>query len=245
MKILTKAQIKYIQSLRQKKFRDEARVFIAEGPKLVTELLAMPTLKPVAVFAELSWWKEHPQIAVQLDELAVELREFELEKISALQQPQSVLAVFEQPHWALTDPKWVLILDGIQDPGNLGTLIRTADWFQFDAVIASESTVDVYNPKVVQASMGSIGRMPVLYRDLESFLRETELPIYATVLDGQSIHQMGAIHEAALIIGNEGNGIRSALLALATHRITIPRLGAAESLNAAVAAGIAMSWFRR
>jgi RNA methyltransferase, TrmH family len=245
VKILSKAQIKYIQSLRQKKFRDEAGVFIAEGPKLVLELLDMAVMTPISIFATASWWHEHPQWAARMAEHAVEIRDFELEKLSALQQPQSVLAVFEQPRWALKDLKWVLVLDGIQDPGNLGTLIRTADWFAFDAVIASASTVDVFNPKVVQASMGSIGRIPVIYQDLLVFLQETKLPVYATVLDGRSLHEQTAIQEAALMIGNEGNGIRPELLKLAPNHITIPRLGATESLNAAVAAGIVMSWFRR
>jgi TrmH family RNA methyltransferase len=244
VKILSKAQIKYIQGLRQKKFRDEAGVFVAEGPKLVQDLLALPHLEPMLVAGSLGWWQEGSRPSSLSAERSFLADEGALEKMSSLHQPSSVLAVFKKPVWKTGPFNWILLLDDIQDPGNLGTLIRTADWFQMDAVVCSEHTADVFNPKVVQATMGSIGRMPVIYQDLSTFLRAHSIPVYATSLEGNPLVSTPKPSRAALIIGNEGKGVSPALLAQADHALTIPKLGQAESLNAAVAGGILMHWMR-
>ena len=241
--MLGKAKIKYIQSLGQKKHRDEHGFFIAEGPKIIDELLHSVPQQVKEVYAVKEWLKEngnHPKNGI-----FHEVSEQELEKLSQLKTPRQVIAVvkkFDDDAIIEANGKISLVLDMIQDPGNFGTIIRIADWFGVSQVICSKDSADIYNPKVVQATMGSIGRVNVFYRDLRAWLRkQNNIRIYATMLEGIDITKMNPLKEGIIMIGNESKGIGEDLLALANERITIPRKGAAESLNAAVAAGIILS----
>lgn len=179
-----------------------------------------------------------------------EISQTELSKISTLSTPQAFLAIIKIPRSEELTTKslkgsFSLALDNIQDPGNLGTIIRTADWFGLKYIICSSDTVDVYNPKVVQASMGSLARVKVIHTDLEGFLKNTELPIFGALLDGRSVYETNFGNEGILLLGNEGNGINNDLLKLITFPVTIPRFGKAESLNVAISASIFCSEVRR
>ena len=245
--MISKAQIKYIQSLGQKKHRDEQGVFIAEGPKLVKEIVAGDA-GVQQLFATEEWISEnrnwlmnHSRVTNNLTEISIA----ELEKISQLTTPNQVIAVVKK--FATKEPivkgKIILVLDRIQDPGNMGTIIRTADWFGVDQIVCSDDCADLYNPKVVQATMGSIVRVKIFYTSLDSWLRKQhEIRIYSTVLVGKDISKMSKIREGLILIGNESKGIDENLVELANEKITIPKIGNAESLNAAVAAGIILSY---
>lgn len=243
--LITKSQVKYIQSLAHKKFRDQEGVFVVEGPKVTLELLANPLMRPRQVYAEGAWIGTlAPEVRKRLaGGVGVEIGPAELDRLSALTTPNLVVAIFEKP--VFSPPVWAegvhLVLDTIQDPGNLGTIVRLADWFGITTVVAGSESADVYNSKAVQSTMGSIGRVRVLYEDPVALLRETRLPVYAAVLDGASLYDMSRIRQGFIVIGNESRGIGAELLELATQRITIPRVGQAESLNAAVATGIILS----
>ena len=241
--MLVKSQVKYIQSLGQKKFRDEAGVFIVEGPKIVRELLSAPALQPVEIYAVKEWILSMPA-AVVGEGIVVEVKDTELERISSLSTPNQVLAIFKKPVFPVPDleNRVTLVLDGIQDPGNFGTIVRIADWFGIRQVIASRDSADVFNPKAVQSTMGSISRVEVIYEDPPVLIRQHPgLPVYAAVLNGSSLFAAQRIERGMIVIGNESRGIRPELLALAPNGITIPRVGEAESLNAAVATGIILS----
>ena len=167
----------------------------------------------------------------------------DLEKISSLKTPQDVVAQIKIPAWPplnnnILQKKFSIVLDGIQDPGNMGTIIRTADWFGIKDIICSADTVDVYNPKVVQATMGSLSRVNVHYVDLEAFLSKIQLPVFGAMLDGSNIYHTDFGSEGLLVMGNEGNGVRPEIKKLIRHAVTIPRLGKAESLNVAIATAI-------
>jgi len=236
--MISKNDVKYIQSLHHKKTRDKEGLFIAEGPKLLLELLSSQ-FEVKQLYALPVWMEQHPKI-----NKATEITEGELEKITALQTPNQVLAVFKQP--ALSNQPVLqgclsLVLDGIQDPGNMGTIIRIADWFGICQIIASEDTADVYNPKVVQATMGSIARVKVHYKKLPDWLAQTTVPVYGALLNGENVYNTGEIKEGVLVIGNEGRGIRADVLPFIKQPLTIPGRGKAESLNAAVATGIILS----
>ncbi len=238
--MLVKSRIKYIQSLGQKKFRDETGCFIAEGPKIVQELLEAGLVKEVYALNE--WITENNQLLAGTD--TIEVTEADLEKISQLKTANKVLAVLNQ--FEVTQPvvekRLLLALCGIQDPGNLGTIIRIADWFGVDQVVCSEDTADVYNPKVVQATMGSIARVKVFYKNLEDWLGQLQATtIYATVLEGADIRTIEKPASGVILVGNESQGIPPSLQTFAQVRITIPRKGGAESLNAGVATGIILS----
>jgi TrmH family RNA methyltransferase len=238
--MLVKAKAKYIQSLGQKKHRDSEGRFIAEGPKIVSELLDAAPNYIDEVYAVKEWLKEYPS---RKD--FIEVTEEELEKLSQLKTPNQVVAVlrkFDNDDPIEVKGRLSLVLDTIQDPGNLGTIIRIADWFGIGQIICSNDCADVYNPKVVQATMGSIGRVKVFYADLEEWLyKQKDIRIYATALEGKDITKMPVIREGMIVIGNESNGIHEGILALTNERITIPGKGKAESLNAAVATGIILS----
>ena len=172
-----------------------------------------------------------------------EVNNAELDKISTLQAPQGVLALFYIPQKPVLDlasirGSFSLLLDGVQDPGNLGTIIRTADWFGFKNVICSENTVEAYNPKTVQATMGSLSRVSVYYDDLSELISRAALPVFGAVLNGSSIYNTNWGSEGLVLLGNEGQGIGPELLALITNPVTIPRIGDAESLNVAISAAI-------
>ena len=241
--MLGKSQAKYIQSLGQKKVRDEEGVFVAEGPKIVAELLASARADIVQLYAIPDWIRIN-----QYDCKGVELLEVDendLGKISQLTTPNKVLAVikkFEALPDIQTKGTVSLVLETVQDPGNLGTIIRIADWFGVEQIFCSIDCADMYNPKVVQSTMGSIARVNICYTDLAIMLREQkDVFIYAAALEGQNVTAMKKVTEGLVIIGNESKGISPAIFELVDVKITIPRKGNAESLNAAVAAGIILS----
>lgn len=241
--MISKNQVKYIQSLGQKKSRDEENRFIAEGPKLVNELLMAGNCKLVQLYALKEWVASNASTNKEAE--IIEVSSDELEKISQLTTPNQVLAVVERIKWngeAGVRGEVSLVLDTIQDPGNMGTIIRLADWYGVKNIFCSMDSADVYNSKVVQSSMGSISRVRVEYTDILSFLQKhKELRIYAAVLDGRDITKMERINEGIIVIGNESKGINEEILKLANVKITIPGKGKAESLNAAVATGIILS----
>lgn len=244
--MLVKSQVKYIQSLGHKKFRDEEGVFVAEGPKIVQELLANANTRPRQIFALKGWLEEHAAALSGIGPSAVlEVKETELERISSLTTPNQVLAVFEKPVFSPSEGEKgiILLLDGIQDPGNLGTIVRIADWFGAGKVICSPDCADLYNSKTVQSTMASISRVPVNYEDLEKRIMDYDkgLPVYAAALEGINLYSLGRIEKGMIVIGNESRGIRKEVLARIPVSVTIPRKGLAESLNAAVATGIILS----
>ncbi len=241
--MLSKSQAKYIQSLGHKKFRDQEGVFIAEGPKIIDELLASDEIKVMQIYA-LNEWIMHKDSDTNGIEI-INIDENDLAKISQLATPNKVLAIVkktETPLFLKTNGTLSLVLDTIQDPGNLGTIIRIADWFGISQVICSRECADLYNPKVVQSTMGSITRVKMLYTDLGTWLEEQkDVYIYAAALEGQNVTAMKKLSEGLIVIGNESKGISPEIFEKVDVRITIPRLGKAESLNAAVAAGIILS----
>jgi len=243
--MITKLQVKYIQSLGQKKFRDETGVFVAEGPKIINELLAALPALLVSLYATSEWIQANAALIKRIDAIKItEVKGTELERISFLQTPHEALAVFKKPAalpFSFTGTL-SLMLDGIQDPGNMGTIIRTADWFGIRQIVCSNDCADAFAPKVVQATMGSIVRVRLLYTDLmELVATNSGLQMYAAALNGTSINQLGPVREGIVVIGNESKGIHPALMERCQHRITIPGTGHAESLNAAVAAGIILA----
>jgi TrmH family RNA methyltransferase len=248
--MLTKKIAKYIQSLSHKKFRDEEAAFIAEGPKVVSELLSSKKIACDIVCAEKEWLLENEILLKNISsENVFEIEGRWLQRMSLLKTPNKVVAVFKQRMPSLApvlNNKISLMLDDIQDPGNMGTLIRIADWFGIENIICSENCVECYNPKVVQATMGSLASVNILYTDLIAFIQKNKkINIYAAALSGASVFEMGKIKQGIILIGNESKGIHSDLLKLAFEKITIPRFGHAESLNAAVAAGIILSHIKK
>ncbi len=244
--MISKSDIKYIQSLAHKKFRDEERLFIVEGIKMVEELISSASDNIDRVFATKNWVQRQLPNPV-VNELTIVLEERELAKISQHKTPNEVLALVKFPRLQneyKTDNALTLVLDQIQDPGNLGTIIRTCDWFGINQIVCSLDTVDIYNPKVIQSAMGSILHVEVIYTSLPAFLSTVQhIPIYAAVLNGKSIHDIELKKPSLVLIGNESNGISKEVLAFANKKITIPKLGQAESLNAAIASGIILSTF--
>lgn len=236
-----KNKIKLIKGLKQKKQRHKHGLFIAEGKKTVTELLAA-SFELEKIFSTEAIFK----LPAEKFEL---ITEAELKSISLLSTPQTVLAVFSIPKQkSILDQGLLVGLDGVRDPGNLGTIIRLCDWFGISDLVCSEDTVDCYNPKVVQASMGSIARVNVVYLDLKTFLKESTRPVYGTFLSGENIYESTLSKEGILILGNEANGISEEVKAWSTTKLSIPQFGeikSTESLNVATAAAICLSEFRR
>ncbi|MFN8252662.1 MAG: RNA methyltransferase [Ferruginibacter sp.] len=244
--MLNKTHTKYIQSLHHKKFRDELGEFIAEGPKVVLELLDSREFVCIYIVALESWMEAHQkQLQKYPGPQLMAVKDFELEKISMLTTAHQVLAVFKKKQLVTeidARKKITLVLDGIQDPGNFGTIIRTADWFGVDNIVCSPTCADMYNPKVVQSTMGSLARVNILYTRIEDWLLQNKaVKKYAAALHGTPVNTFTKTGEAILIIGNEGKGISETVMQLADERITIPKTGEAESLNAAVATGIILS----
>ena len=240
--MVSKNQIKLISSLHQKKYRIAHQLFIAEGVKGINELL------------QSNFELEH--LYVTIDEFRTVsptqktvISDADLKKISALTTPNTCLAVFKIPKEKTIINKGLIVaLDTIRDPGNMGTILRLCDWFGINQVICSKETVDLYNPKVVQATMGSIARVNVNYLNLKDFLETTSLPIYGTFMDGEDIYNSEITNEGIITLGNEANGISKEIEALVTKRITIPRFGnlqQTESLNVATATAIVLSEFKR
>ncbi|MEI9959334.1 MAG: RNA methyltransferase [Ferruginibacter sp.] len=244
--ILNKTHTKYIQSLHHKKFRDENGAFIAEGPKVVLELLDSREFACQQLFAVNEWLADNEKTLSKYSGIEIfGIKDFELEKMSALTTPNNVLAVFktkEQQEPVNIKQKITVVLDTIQDPGNLGTIIRTADWFGIENIVCSAACADMYNSKVVQSTMGSLARVNIFYTDLQKWLQKNKaIKKYAAALHGKNIKDLKDIKEAIIIIGNEGKGISDAVMQLVDEKITIAKRGEAESLNAAVAAGIILS----
>ena len=250
--MLTKNTIKLIRSLELKKFRTRENSFVAEGPKVVGDLLAV--MRPKMVFATSQWISENNTNGIDVEMVS----EDELSRISFLQHPQQVLAVFPMPSYDESidytkelKGKLTLALDSVQDPGNLGTIIRIADWFGIETILCSHETADAYNPKVIQATMGSIARVRIIYTDLTKTLETiaSQMPIYGTFLDGENIHSRQLPKEAVIVMGNEGKGISQEVARLVTDRVLIPNYPegrpTADSLNVAIATAITCAEFRR
>ena len=250
--MLSKNKIKLIQSLNRKKIRDETGLFLVEGNKMVEEALRSE-LKIVTLVCTSEFLHIHPEIQFNVDEL-IETDIETIQKASLLQNPQNSLALVlipEHPVLNLTDDL-ILALDFIQDPGNLGSILRISDWFGIHTIVCSENTVDVFNPKVVQASMGAIFRVNIQYTNLEAFLNDAKnnnTPIYGTFLEGKDIYKEQLTPKGILVMGNEGNGISEPISKLITHRLFIPSFSSKknkpESLNVAIAAAICCSEFKR
>ena len=244
--MLSKKIVKYIQSLSHKKFRDEDGVFIAEGQKVVGEFLSGSNMKCKLVCAEKSWLSENRFLLKNISpEKIFETDEHWLKSISQLKTPNKVVAVFEkrqEEEIKNLSGKISIMLDDLQDPGNLGTIIRIADWFAIENIICSKNSVDCYNPKVVQSTMGSLSRVNIFYSDIENFIQKNKkIKVFATTLTGTSIFKLPETKEGIILIGNESKGVHEDILKLCSDQITIPKFGKAESLNAAVACGIILS----
>lgn len=240
--MVSKNQIKLITSLQQKKYRTANQMFFAEGIKAVNELLSS-NLELVHLYTT-----QNDFASVATDKKSVVV-ESDLKKISALATPNTCLAVFYIPVEKPTSTKGLIVaLDSIRDPGNMGTIIRLCDWFGVEQILCSKETVDIYNPKVVQATMGSITRVNVSYIDLEAYLSNVSIPVFGTFMDGDSIYKSNLPHEGIIVMGNEANGISKEIANRVTSKLSIPRFGPVqktESLNVATATGIILSEFKR
>jgi TrmH family RNA methyltransferase len=240
--MVSKNQIKLITSLQLKKYRNEHQLFIAEGVKVIQELLQSNFVLDHLFIADTIFDKVN-------DSQKTLIKEADMKRISALSSPSPCLAVFKIPKENKIEPKGLIVaLDDIRDPGNLGTIIRLCDWFGIRQLVCSAETVDVYNPKVIQATMGSITRVNINYVDLGQFVSETKLPVFGTFMDGKNVYNESLPKEAILILGNEANGISESLEKSIKNRIAIPRFGdiqQTESLNVATATAIFLSEFRR
>ena len=251
--MISKSKIKYIRSLELKKNRLADNVFVAEGPKVVGDLLRVMRARLIVATQEWMSCNESECHGAEIIEVSAD----ELRKVSFLQTPQDVLAVFNMPDRNDTDNcevpigKLSLALDGVQNPGNLGTIIRIADWFGITEIFCSNDTADAFNPKVVQATMGSIARVSIRYVNLSEMLSTLPdgFPVYGTFLDGEDIYQQTLSDEGLIIMGNEGNGISHEVGRLINRRLLIPNFSTsedrAESLNVAIATAITCSEFRR
>jgi TrmH family RNA methyltransferase len=246
--MLTKATAKLIGDLKHKRHRQESGLFVIEGSKLVAELLASKiTVK--SLFAT-AGWIDGNRSAIHSGTEVITLTNNQLEHISFLQSPQQVLALAQIPQVLLDEiavlNTFCIALDTLQDPGNLGTIIRIADWYGIQHILCSPACADVYNPKVIQATMGSFLRVNVHYINLEQFFMQHHPPVIGAVMDGANIHESVLPEKGILLIGNEGSGIGNNLMPFVTKAITIPRLGGAESLNAGIATAIICdNWARR
>ncbi len=248
--MISKSKTKLINSLSQKKFRDETRLFVAEGTKLVTDLVS--AFQCSILIATADWLREHRQFRATE---TIEATDEELKKISNQKSPQGVLAVFEKTDYTWSEQelsqKLSLALDDVQDPGNLGTIIRIADWFGISDIFCSEHSADAFNPKTVQASMGAIARVRVHVVDLAGFLNtcQSKLPIYGTFMNGENIYSKTLTPTGIIVMGNEGNGISPEIEKLVSERLLIPNFpsgqATSESLNVGVATALVCGEFRR
>lgn len=238
--MLSKNELKDIQSLSHKKFRDGLNLFVAEGTKIVGELMQLRPSHIRKVYAVDQWIHSNKTLNEKI--CIEEIDDVTLRRISHLQTPNQVVAVVNKFTSVKPDASdFTLYLDTIQDPGNFGTIVRIADWFGIKNMVCSSGCADLYNPKVVQATMASIARVNVFYDEHEEWIKNQTVPVYAATLHGNSLYQHTKKDKGILIIGNESKGIRTELLQYTTDQITIPKRGQAESLNAAVATGIILS----
>lgn len=245
--MLSKSQISLLKSLQHKKDRTEHGLFLVEGYKSVIEFINSQ-YHIEAIYCTASFNPKVLKLSqkINLSEISVS----DMEKISSLKAPQEIAALVKIPVWpplnnAKLKQKFSIVLDGIQDPGNMGTIIRTADWFGIHDIICSEDTVDAYNPKVVQASMGSLSRINVHYTTLTAVLPQIGLPVFGAMLNGENIYHTDFGAEGLIVFGNEGNGIRPEIEKLIGMAVTIPRAGKAESLNVGIAAALFCSEISR
>lgn len=240
--MISKNYIKLIHALERKKIRDEEGKFVLEGEKMLLEIVKWKSDFLVHLF----YTEGFKDYVVHFEESkCTEISEKELKSISRLQTPNKALAIFRK--WELSDLKsdFYIALDGIQDPGNMGTIMRLADWFGIPEIICSKETVDFYNPKVVQATMGAIFRVQVRYVDLVNYLPTLNLPIYGALLEGENVYKTSLSPNGILVLGNEGKGITSEVQKIIDKPISIPRFGEAESLNVSTAGAILLSEFYR
>jgi TrmH family RNA methyltransferase len=240
--MVSKNQIKLITSLQQKKFRQKSQLFIAEGVKVIQELLQSNFVLEHLYVSE-GIFLEIPS------KKRTSVTENDIKKITCLSTPNNCLALFQIPTQKNQEISGLtIVLDDIRDPGNMGTIIRLCDWYGVNNIICSDQTVDIYNPKVVQATMGSIARVNVYYENLNTFLPTLDLPIYGTFMDGKNVYKEILPKNALLVLGNEANGISTEIEKLTTNKIAIPKFGTvqkAESLNVAMATAIFLSEFKR
>ncbi|MEO0527853.1 MAG: RNA methyltransferase [Bacteroidota bacterium] len=239
--MVVKNQIKFIKSLHQKKYRIQHGMFVVEGIKIIRELLEA-NYEPYVIYMV------HPTDLDVYSNRVYTIKEADLKKISGLRTPNGALAVFYIPKYDIQEDRdWVLVLDDVRDPGNLGTIIRLCDWFGIRRLVCSPQTVDCYNPKVLQATMGSIARVEVVYEDISNFLRTTQVPIYGAFMTGESVYNKELPPRGILIMGNEANGISKDVEALISEKISIPQFGESttESLNVAMATSILLNEIRR
>ena len=236
--MISKNQIKFVRQLEQKKYRKAEGLFVAEGPKVVGDLLRAG-FKAHTIFATSEWQSQGLTFQEVSDE--------ELRRVSFLQHPQKVLALFFIPSIPVPSVSNLsLALDDVQDPGNLGTIIRIADWFGIDTIYCSENTTDAWSPKVVQATMGSIARVNIVYTNLKELISKAQVPVYGTLLDGQDIYTQELSKEGLIVMGNEGNGISAEIRQMINRKLLIPQFHEGpESLNVAIATAITCSEFRR
>ena len=248
--MISKARIKQIRGLERKKNRSEEGLFVAEGPKLVGELLV--SMQPSYVAATEKWMQANRHRLA--DAVTDTITDEELQRASLLRNPQDVIALFPIPHSdiRLTDvaeSELVLALDGVQDPGNLGTIVRLADWFGIRHIFCSPDSADIYNPKATQATMGALARIGIHYTDLPAALKDTTASVYGTFLDGDNIYRQSLTENGVIVMGNEGKGISKAVAEHVCHRLFIPPYPAdsptVESLNVAIATAIVCAAFRR
>jgi len=245
--MLSKSQISLLKSVQHKKDRITHGLFLVEGYKSVIEFINS-RYQTEAIYHTASF---NPKVLKLSQKINIsEISVTDLQKISSFKTPQDVIALVKIPTWpalnnAMLKQKFSLVLDGLQDPGNLGTIIRTADWFGIRDIICSEDTVDAYNPKVVQASMGSLSRINVHYTNLAAVLPQIGLPIFGAVLNGENIYHTDFGAEGLIVLGNEGNGLRPEIEKLIGKAVTVPRTGKAESLNVAIAAALFCSEINR
>lgn len=245
--MISKAKVKYIKSLQVKKYRIQEQCFVVEGAKTVKELLTSD-FELLWLAATESFLSDCADLIARRDVEVIQTYENELSQLGQFQTNNAALAVARmktnQPPLFQTG-EWGLVLDDIRDPGNLGTIIRTADWYGVTKIIASEETTDFYNPKVLSATMGSFCRVQVYYAPLIDFLKTVKMSVYGAFLDGMDIHTLSYSKGGLIVIGNESNGISSAIEKVVTQKITIPKFGQAESLNAAIATGIVLDVVRQ
>ena len=236
-----KSQIKLIRSLHQKKYRNQNGLFIVEGIKGVKEILASP-IQAFKIFST------DPDSIDDKNTDITFISEAELKQMSTLKNPNSVLGVFYIPQTDRIEfNEWIVVLDDVRDPGNLGTIIRLCDWFGIPHLVCSPQTVDCYNPKVLQATMGSITRVNIVYEDITSFLKDCPLPVYGAFMGGTSLYSQNLPKAGVLVMGNEANGISFEVENVVSEKISIPQFGkkTTESLNVATATAILLSAVRK
>lgn len=238
--VISKANIKQIRSLQQKKFREKHKSFVIEGYKMLEEAIQHnPDLIETVYTTEPESLNKYASLNVET------VSSKELSQISSLKSPQPYVTICKMGKRQVIESSLEIALDTIQDPGNLGTILRLAAWFNVKQVILSAGSVDIYNPKVIQASMGAIFTVNIVSTDLKEFLSTTEKPVYGAVMEGENVYKKSLPENAILLMGNEGNGIHESLFEFISNPISIPKIGSGESLNVAMATGILLSEFKR